>query len=314
MQLLRSYVAAGVVLLTAFITEPADAWVAQRSGGAYVGVGDLITFNVYYGLRAYSNAVAAAGTQPLARIRNTTTNELCDVLVAMTGGIGLTSNCSGAGAGQTVSDFCGAVDCAVHTLYDQLNANACVTSTTCNVVQTTNANQPALSASDSYRVLITTGNTSMKLVSANNYSNGSTNPMTLTAVGQKNGQFLASFVSSQGNQGAINGITGSPTTWQLIGTGNNTTISLADNAWHSIVGVINGAGASGLCASTSCAAYAGTATIPNTAGKPTITTITNVAAVEKWREAGWATNHAATAGEASAINSNTSAYWGFTPP
>jgi len=302
-----------VLSLSVVFATPAVAWVAQRAGAPYLGVGDVITYTVYYGLRAYSNAVAHAGTQPLMRIRETGANQLCDVLPAKNGGLGLTSNCSGAGAGQTVSAFCGGVDCTVHTLYDQLNSNACASSTTCNVVQTTNANQPTLSAADSYQVMIATGSTAIKLVSANNYTNGAV-PLTMSVVAQKIGQFDVSFLAVQGNQGAINGVSTAANTWRLIGTSLNQSLTAADSAWHTDSALIAGATSSGMCLTTSCGVFNTTSTIPTTAGKPQIISLGNASAVEKWREAGWATNHTLTAAEASAINLNTSTYWGFTPP
>jgi hypothetical protein len=77
------------------------------SGGSYTGPGDIVSgATSWYGLRAYSAAIAAAATQKLINIRNIATSETCDVIVATNGGFGNVANCSGSSSGDTVAVFC----------------------------------------------------------------------------------------------------------------------------------------------------------------------------------------------------------------
>lgn len=96
----------------------------------YVGVGDVVSgFTTYYALRAYTAAIAAAGTQRLVQVVGATSAVTCDVLVATNGGLGLTTNCTGGGGdnGQTAQTFCTvtSTSCTVEIVYDQgsLGAN-----------------------------------------------------------------------------------------------------------------------------------------------------------------------------------------------
>ncbi|MHB8108243.1 MAG: hypothetical protein ACYDH4_12605, partial [Candidatus Cryosericum sp.] len=92
-------------------------------------------------VRAYSAAIAAAATQKLLNIRNTATNETCDIIVATNGGFGNVANCSGVSSGLTVAVFCAlsAGSCAVTERYDQVS--------TINLTQATAAAQPTLNQS-----------------------------------------------------------------------------------------------------------------------------------------------------------------------
>ena len=314
--MIRRALALAVPLLAA-ISLPASAWIAQKAAApSYTGPGDTVSFTAWYGLRAYSAAVAAAGTQPLIRIRNTATSELCDVLVAITGGMGLTSNCTGAGAGQTVSSFCGGVDCKVQTVYDQVAGNVCAGSTTCNIVQTTTANQPALSAADSYMAIISTGSTAVNMTSATTYTPNAAATMTLMGVGNISNVAAANIFGVARNEiNRANIVSGN---WVLTGGGAGKTVGgLTEGAWHTAVGVMDGSHAnSWMCASTSCGTPVGSAapTVVTTANKIQLAVIVNTATVNKWREGGVKDNYAATGSEASALNVNSSAYWGFTPP
>jgi hypothetical protein len=100
------------------------------------GPGDVVSgATAWWGLRAYSGAIATAGTQPLVNLRNGSTAEQCDVLPAKNGGLGLTANCTGASNGQIATDFCNAVTCFVTKLYDQTGNGR-------DAIQATAANQP----------------------------------------------------------------------------------------------------------------------------------------------------------------------------
>jgi hypothetical protein len=90
-------------------------------GGGYQGVGDVLSSAIAaYGLRAYS-AAAATGTLQAIKVQSTAhSNETCDILLASTGSLGLTANCSGADNGISLSSFCTSnSDCIATKLYDQ---------------------------------------------------------------------------------------------------------------------------------------------------------------------------------------------------
>jgi hypothetical protein len=108
---------------------------------AYVGPGDIATFSAWSGLRAFTAAIAAAGTQTVVNLRRDSDNATADVLVAANGGLGLTANGSIGGInGLTVSAFKGAANLFVTEAYDQ-------TGNTVHLTQTTAANQPGLNLS-----------------------------------------------------------------------------------------------------------------------------------------------------------------------
>jgi hypothetical protein len=113
-------------------------------GGSYTGPGDVVSgATAWYGLRAYTAAIAAAATQKLINIRNIATSETCDVIVATNGGFGNVANCSGSSSGDTAPVFCAesSSSCAVTEWYDQSgNGN--------NLLQGTAATQPTLVFSD----------------------------------------------------------------------------------------------------------------------------------------------------------------------
>lgn len=66
----------------------------------YIGPGDIVSFDAWWGLRAYTAAEAATGTHKVVTLRRTSDNVECDILVATTGDIGLTSStCNGSTQG-----------------------------------------------------------------------------------------------------------------------------------------------------------------------------------------------------------------------
>lgn len=124
MSLLR-YVLAVAPLL--FVSHPTDAqfWPVRPLGAvissvSYTGPGDIVAgWKAWYGLRAFSAAVAATGTQKSGNVRNGTTAETCDILIATSGLLGLTANCSGSSSGETPSAFCTSGSCFITEWYDQ---------------------------------------------------------------------------------------------------------------------------------------------------------------------------------------------------
>lgn len=63
---------------------------------SYTGPGDIVGSALgWWGLRGYSGAVAATGTQPSVNVRRSSDNVACDILIATNGDLGLTiSTCN----------------------------------------------------------------------------------------------------------------------------------------------------------------------------------------------------------------------------
>lgn len=133
-----------LAVLSALIPVPASAqfangtpfgWIggfftAKRATGAsYTGPGDILSFTDWWGVRAYSAAIASAGTQKLINVLATGTtpaNVTCDIIVATSGGMGNTANCStGSYNGTAAATFCatGSGSCVIETWYDQVGSN-----------------------------------------------------------------------------------------------------------------------------------------------------------------------------------------------
>lgn len=133
-----------IVLLCGWQSRDSNYNKSVTAGGAsYTGPGDVVSgATAWYGLRAYTAAIAAAATQKLINIRNIATSETCDVIVATNGGFGNVANCSGSSSGDTVAVFCAesSSSCAVTEAYDQ-------TGNGINATQATAADQPALTLS-----------------------------------------------------------------------------------------------------------------------------------------------------------------------
>lgn len=70
---------------------------SKAQGVAYTGAMDQVTYLAFYALRAGSAAIAAAGTQKIVNLRRASDTHTCDVIVATSGNLGLTANCSTGG-------------------------------------------------------------------------------------------------------------------------------------------------------------------------------------------------------------------------
>jgi hypothetical protein len=206
---------------------------------SYTGPGDVVSSaSIWYGLRAY-NAAYAAATGNIAIFRRSSDNATCTgIASATTGGLDLTTTyCSGT---TNLPTFCGnsGGNCFVSTLYDQSGANRC-SAAACNVVQATTGDQP--------RLVFNCINTSLpclqfvKATPTYLQSSGS-----LTAQGQP---FTFSFVAeatsstddvlSAGVQSGWNN-----TNLGFIFSGGFATATASFSAFHAIQGVFNGASSS----------------------------------------------------------------------
>lgn len=205
---------------------------SKRAVAAYVGPGDIVSgATAWYGLRAYSAAVAATGTQKAVRVRRSSDNAEQDILILTTGALDVAS----------ATAFAGGANLFVTTFYDQ-------SGNTRNATQATAAQQPQLflsggpaaglpyinfASASSQRLLATIPALSQPYsfyaVALRTSGTTSDHDVISTYTGGSNG------VMGFGNtSGAIRVFAGST----LSSTGNS------ENVWHVLTGVANGASSS----------------------------------------------------------------------
>lgn len=204
----------------------------------YKGPGDIVSGAVvWYGLRAYTAAIAAAATQKLVNVRNSSSNETCDILVATNGGFAATvSNCSGASSGTAVATFCsgGGGSCSVAKFYDQSGNGF-------DAPQLTAATQPGLllSCLGSLPCLTFNGSTHFNGVSITSTSE----PSTLVVLAERTGSFtttMSTFSAFNGGNQPLIGYSNSGNTMRLY-AGTVVTATASDSAMHALQGTLNGA-------------------------------------------------------------------------
>jgi len=306
---MRRFLAPAIAVLLASLGH-ADAWLIQGVVSSYIGPGDLQTYTAWYGTRAYSRAVAVSAVGKSVRIRNTSSGELCDVKLKFDGSQGFTTNCTSTGAGQSISAFCGAVDCGVQTFYDQLAGNACG-GASCDLVQNTSANQPLLLASDSYSTVAFTSSTAA-VTSANNFT-PSAAKLTLSVVYNRySGNQQIRPLHNIGSNNRIQAGAGAAQIAVFGGTSGSSVITSSDAAWHGDVAVINGASVSGISTATaSNCTLAASVTASTTAAAPAINTNGQTSTSFKVYEVGFIDNYAISVSDCFALNANPKTYWGY---
>jgi hypothetical protein len=208
------------------------------TGGArapviYTGPGDVVSgANGWYGLRAYSQAVAVSGHK-LINISRASDSHTCDIIVATSGGLGNTANCStGGDNGQSAGSFCNATTCVAVTLYDQIGTK--------DVTQATNASRPTLNLNCTNSLPCLQATATQNLTSTG--SNIASQPLTMSMVGERTGAFttLSTIFGGSGANCELGG-QNAANTWILfcgttVGVG-----SIADSVWHSLNVTANGA-------------------------------------------------------------------------
>ncbi len=211
---------------------------ADATSNTYLGPLDAVAgATACLSLRACSASIAAAASQSIINVRNTSTAETCDIGVATNGGFGNTKNCSGSSAGISPVTFCagGGGFCAVKTFYDQSgNSNT--------VSQTVGAIQPTLSFSCQNGFPCMTFNNTHAM---SNTSTLSAQPTTFSWVAERTG-----------NSGAFGGVlncgkndgtsiedtfsNSANTIESYAGTVVNLAGTFQENNWHS-VSIVNSA-------------------------------------------------------------------------
>jgi hypothetical protein len=212
----------------------------SSASASYTGPGDIVSgAYAWYGLRAYNAAIAAAGTQKLINIRNGTTTETCDVIVASNGGLGLTANCSGSSNGESPATFCSGATCSVVTAYDQSGANNC-SGAPCNATQATTGQQPTLNLScvNSLPCVVFSAASTQYLRSGTVTTQAV--PYSASSVSMRTGAFTA-FGDVQGGAGGNIIIGYANVTGEAELYLNNASLkpAAANSVWHSIQIVAN---------------------------------------------------------------------------
>lgn len=203
---------------------------------SYTGPGDIVSgATAWYGLRAYTAAIAAAATQKLINIRNTATSETCDVIVATNGGFGNVANCSGSSSGDTVAVFCALSGgpCAITEFYDQSGNGS-------NATQATAGDQPALTLSciNSLPCVVFNG-TSDFLATAAALALSTT--ATISTVAERTGSFTSNMsIMGESTQSNIAGFSSSANTVFVCQNCSFVTATAADSVWHALQFVATG--------------------------------------------------------------------------
>lgn len=204
----------------ASITDFSDLFLEYQADNvaAYVGPGDVVgSADNWYGLRAYTLASVGANA---VRLRESGGNTEQDFATITGGGLDLAA----------IATFKGANNLFVVKLYDQVGGN--------DLVQATAGNQPAfiLSGLGSLPVIRFTKASSQYLETANNFSQAQ--PFTLSTVAKRTGSTSTHCC-----------VVGASSTIILLGFANSTDTpefyplsnTGADNVWHAMQGVANGA-------------------------------------------------------------------------
>lgn len=272
----------------------------------YTGPGDIKSGATWFhGNRAYSAAVAATGTQKAKNIRRADTHT-CDVLIATTGFLGNTANCSTPGDnGQTEAAFCNATTCSNVTWYDQTGNSVPVT-------QSTVANQPSITqsclGSSSCLSFNAAGPSFMNNVLVTTL--GTT--YTFAHVSRRTGAFTTTGVilSMQfGGQGAD--FYGATVNTMQTFSGNTGSVTAADSTWHAEATIVNGASSfmclDGTCTSVNAGTTATGTQLSIGSQPPATGTLGLTGDMEE--DMAWGT--VLTQTEANAITANQRSAWGF---
>jgi hypothetical protein len=203
---------------------------------AYHGPGDVSgvgAATAAWGLRAFTAAIAAAGTQVLVNLRRDSDNATVDILVASSGGLGLTTNAAGGAVnGVSVSVFKGSANLFIPKIYDQSGNGF-------DMTQANAAIQPALilSVLGSLPVMRFSG-APQYLTMAGTLTQAQ--PFTVSVVASRTGR-----IGSQGaavGSSSANGLSGfSGTNLGFMYAGSAATTSVADSTFHALQYVFNGA-------------------------------------------------------------------------
>lgn len=194
------------------------------SSASYVGPGDVLSgATAFYGLRAYSAAYAAAGSEAID-LRRSHDNATMTAVFLSTGDLDK----------ATISSWAGADTIFVSKLYDQTGHGN-------HIIQATAGNQPTLLLSP------LCVQTTASVIALSQSVAPSSAVMSLTLVGNRSaGTGTAVFARNAGSSSNNRFSTGTiANQWRLVGATGSQTINVtaSDAAWHAGVAILNGASA-----------------------------------------------------------------------
>jgi hypothetical protein len=202
-------------------------------GGGYVGPGDLASFTVWYGARALNASIAAGGTQKLFRAARASDSHECDFIVATSGGVGNSANCStGGDNGQSLSTWLTSTTGSLRTWYDQAGGGY-------DGGQTTNQPTVTISCSGSSKPCIAnTGSAYVSVATAPAVSQG----YSVSAVAMRTSVTGYANIWHGAGSGFSSAQLGFRSASGQVFVGNDeVTGAAAESAQHAVNGVLNGA-------------------------------------------------------------------------
>lgn len=280
-----------VMSLSPAVAQPNMLGFPGSTKTSYLGPGDIVSgATAWYGLRAYSAAVAATGTQKAINIRRTSDSTTSDILILTTGGLDL----------ATANTFCVSTTCFVAKWYDQ-SGNAR------DAIQATAANQPQLlfNCIGVLPCVSALSSASVVLASSANFT-PATGVVTFSLVSWVNRTSGVSvMLEENGTQNRVSAANAAAT-WQLTGGASGFVQAAAsDSAWHAAVMVMNG--------SSSVINIAGTettgSTVGSTAAGPIRAGLGLTTSLLEMSEAGFWDNVAFNANDRASLISNQDGWW-----
>lgn len=224
---------------------PGPGTVHSTGGGSYTGFGDLglSGVKVYYSCaRSYTAALAATNNN-LCDIADASTGSTftCTMKAASTGFADLTSSLCTAGT-LTVAAFCTLhTSCVVTKMYDQTGATACSGSVACDIVQATNALQPALTFSVLNSLPCPTfGDSGNKRLASSASITSISTPFSYSGVaknGVSNGNFNVVIEAGTSGVSAQLGYLTTTHYYLFEGSAANSSVTISSNASHAVQGM-----------------------------------------------------------------------------
>ncbi|HEV2334979.1 MAG TPA: hypothetical protein VGS13_05745 [Stellaceae bacterium] len=282
------------------------------AAAGYTGPGDITSFTAWYGLRAYTAAEAAAATAKMINIENMTSTHTCDVIVATSGGLGVTANCSsGADNGKVVwngsTGFCDGVVCAVLTVYDRTGGGRDVTTTAATSHPAVLVQNCLHTTLPCIQMPLSGAGGTQFFQSAANFT-PATGLVSISAVGNRSsGTTEVLWLQEDGGNNRSKNT--SANTHACLSSAGAINQTASDGNWHAFGCILGGAGTTTNVVDG--ATTTGTLSANTTAGK--IFVLQNNGStgnVGELTEAGFADNVAWSSTTIAALHANQSAYWG----
>jgi hypothetical protein len=199
----------------------------STAAAAYAGPGDIVgSATGWWGLRGYTAAVAATGTQKSVTIRRASDDATADIVILTTGYLDV----------ATATTHCAATTCFVTKFWDQSGNSR-------DISQATGANQAQIflssgpSAGYPY-VAFTAGTNSY--AGAANFTPTTGVESFSTVANRSTGTGLVKMVRGGGGN-EFDGKSASANNWILTGNASSITAAANDAAWHAGSALLNGA-------------------------------------------------------------------------